>query len=460
MSRQRWNIDRRNFLRGAGVTLSLPLLNATMPSARAAAATGGKSPVRFAVFRQAQGTVVEHWLPEPGTLGKELPSLLSPFRNVREKLTVVSNLTSSGMINGKLCRSGHQLSNTMFTAAPDVDRKGGKASVSIDQFVAQKIGRDTPITSLGLSKNSRSSSLFWSNETTKLPLEGNPRLVFDRIFRGGSKNGGGAKPSLDTDRSILDLVLEQSRSLKRDLGMSDQRHLDQYMDSIREVERRIGLYENRKQNAVAQSTGTSTLKIPELPEKAEDYRVDRNDPEQADRHVRIMCDLTVLAFQTDSTRVAAMDFGFGYFPDIVSVGTEYDFHTLAHHGSKKSIESSDPVAREAVREIYYWHSKQVAYLAERMDEIEEPDGTLLDNSVIVQASELAFGDHFADNVPVALLGRGGGSIRSGRHVACDGVTPVAHLWTDLANRLGAETEAFGNAADHPNNDTASLPSLG
>jgi hypothetical protein len=385
---------------------------------------------------------------------------------VRDKLTLISNLTSSGIIGGRHYRSGHDLSMSLFTAAPNVDKKAGKASVSIDQYLAAHLGRDTPITSLGLSQRSRSSDLFWSNETTKLPLEGNPHLVFNRIFKRdgsgrGSKGASNASgPSGAADRSILDLVMDQTKSLKRNLGLKDQRHLDQYMDSIREVERRMALYEDRKHHAIAEQRGVSILKLPELGMSAEEYRIDRNDPEQADRHVRIMCDLLVLAFQTDSTRVAAMDFDFGYFPDVVSVGTEYDFHTLAHHGSKSRIDGSDPVAREAVREIYYWHSKQVAYLAERMDEVEEADGTLLDNSLIVHASELAFGDHFADNIPMALIGRAGGRIRSGRHIACEGVTPASHLWTDLANRMGVPTDYFGNAKDHPNNGTASLPSLG
>ncbi len=470
MTGKRKVLARRTFLQGTGVAVALPLLDGMLPTSRAIAAqTSTQPPRRFVLFRQAQGTVVEHWLPEVGPLGADLPSLLAPYRSVKDKLTVVSNLTSSGMIGGRHYRAGHDLSSSMFTAAPEVDKKAGTASISIDQYIAQQIGRDTPITSLGLSQRSQSSDLFWTNETTKLPLEGNPRFVFDRIFKGQTPHHGGdnqangtlaVEPSFNADRSILDLVMAQAKSLKRDLGLRDQRHLDQYMGSVRELERRIALYEDRKTHVIAESKGTSIHKIPELPVKAEDYRLDRNDPEQADRHVQIMCDLLVLAFQTDTTRVASMDFDFGYFPDIVSVGTEYDFHTLAHHGSKKSRDGSDPVAREAVREIYYWHSKQVAYLAQRLDQIEEPNGTLLDNSLIVHASELAFGDHFADNIPMALIGRAGGTIRSGRHLACEGVTPVSHLWTELANRMGVPTEAFGNAKDHPNNDTADLPSLG
>ncbi len=454
-------LSRRTFLQAAGVSLALPMMDAMQPTSRALAATGAtKSPLRFAVFRQAQGTIVEHWLPKVGDLDGELPSLLTPYDSVKDKLTIVSNLTSSGLINGKHYRAGHDLSMSMFTAAPAVDKNSGKASISIDQYLAQHIGKDTPITSLGFSQRSQSSNHFWSSETTKVALEGNPHLVFERLFKDTKPTGSSATLHAMSDQSILDLVLDQTKSLKRDLGMKDQRHLDQYMDAVRETERRMALYQSRKLDVIAQQSGTSPMKLPALPATVDSYRIDRNDPEQADLHVRIMCDLLVLAFQTDSTRVGMMDFEFGYFPDIVSVGTEYDFHTLAHHGSKKSVKGSDPVAREAVREIYYWHSKQVAYLAERLDQIEEHDGTLLDNSLIIHASELAFGDHFADNIPMALVGRAGGAIRSGRHLACEGVTPVSHLWTEIANRMGVPTEAFGNAKDHPNNDTASLPSLG
>ena len=285
MNRKDWNLPRRTFLRASGVSLALPVLEAMLPvrrtvsaQDRAAAAgaglgTDGASPVRFAVFRQAQGTVAEHWLPEAGPIRK-LPSLLAPYESVRDKLTLVSNLTSSGIIGGRHYRSGHDLSMSLFTAASNIDKKTGKASISIDQYLALHLGKDTPITSLGLSQRSRSSDLFWTNETTKLPLEGNPYLVFNRIFKpGGSRqnstNGHDSDRSFEqtpmaADRSILDVVMDQSKSLKRNLGVKDQRHLDQFMDSIREVERRMAIYEDRKHHAMAEQRGISILKLSEL----------------------------------------------------------------------------------------------------------------------------------------------------------------------------------------------------
>jgi hypothetical protein len=191
------------------------------------------------------------------------------------------------------------------------------------------------------------------------------------------------------------------------------------------------------------------VKVDGLPEQPR-YELDDIDREQVERYLRLMSDLEVLAFQTDMTRVATFHMGnFGAFPDVVTVGTEFDYHALAHSGATYSPERADPVHREAFREVQRWFSKNCAYLIQKLDSIQEPNGTLLDNSLIVYASDLAAGDHTVDNIPMVLLGGGGGIVKPGRHIACETWTPVANVYVELLNRMGIPTEEFGDSKIHP-----------
>ena len=299
------------------------------------------------------------------------------------------------------------------------------------------------------------SKTFWRDSTTPAFGENSPRLVFDRLFRRG-KGGSGASES-----SLLDSVLDQTAALKNRVGRHDRRQLDEYLESVRSTEARLKLVEARQREMEADRGARAVdLNIPGLPDTPR-YTFDDTDRDQVEHYLKLMSDLLVLAYQTDTTRVGTFHMGnFGSFPDIVTVGTEFDYHSLAHSGATYSADRADPVNREAFREVQQWFGKNLAYLIRRLDAIEEPNGTLLDNSLIVYASDLAAGDHSVENIPMALLGGGGGILKGGQHHACETFTPVANLYVELLNRLGLPTEEFGDSKTHPEaKHDGRLPSL-
>lgn len=446
-----WYLDRRTLLKGIGASLALPFLEAMVAPAGAAGAK--KPPLRFGVWYYQHGSLAEYWVPpETGPI-KKMPSLLRPLEFARDKMTIVSNLTNSGYFEGKLARGGHQQELHLFTCANI--KNHNTASVSIDQYIAQKVGHETPVESL-LLMEAGYSKVFWRDATTPVFGENSPRLVFDRLFRQGKNKTG---PS---EASILDAVLEQSAALKQRIGSQDQRQLDQYTESVRSVETRLQLVEKRQREMEADRANKNVdLKIDGLPEKPR-YEMEHEDREQVERYLRLMSDLLVLAFQTDTTRVGTFHMGnFGSFPDVVTVGSEFDYHSLAHSGATYAAERADPIHREAFREVQQWFSKNCAYLIRRLDAIQEPNGTLLDNSLILYASDLAAGDHSVENIPMVLLGSGGGIVKPGRHVACEKYTPVANLYVELLNRMGLPAKEFGDSKIHPDaKHEGRLPLLG
>lgn len=436
-----WQIDRRTALQGLGASLALPFLEAMVPPV--GAAESAKPPVRFGIWYYPQGCPPEHWVPtEPGPLTK-LPSVLRPFEPVRSKTTVISNLTNSCYYEGRFSRGGHQHEMHVFTCAKNIRDQGVRsAAVSIDQFIAGKVGQETPVKSLTLVDSTGS---FWHDSATRVHGEFSPRLVFDRLFRRQATKGG------LSDSSILDVVRDQAVSLKNRVGRQDQRQLEQYLESVRSTETQLALVEKRQKEIEADHSGKNVdLTIAGLPETPR-YVFDHQDSAQLQNYLRLMSDLLVLGFQTDTTRVGTMTlWPFGEFPDIVSVGTEFSHHALAHAGASYDPKNGDPIAREAFREITVWFNKNCAYLLQKLDSIQEPNGTLLDNSLILNVSDLAVGgDHSVENIPTVLFGSGGGIIKTGRHVVAEKFTPVANLYVELLNRMGISVSEFGDSNTHP-----------
>lgn len=438
---RRWQVDRRTVLKGLGTSLALPFLEAMIPPLGAAPAA--KPPVRFGIWYYPQGSLPEHWVPtEAGALNK-LPSALRPFEPVRGKTTVISNLTNSCYYEGRFSRGGHQHEMHVFTCAKNIRDQGGRsASISIDQFIAGKVGKETPVKSLNLIDSYGS---FWHDSSTGIHAESSPRIVFDRLFRRQVNKSG------LSDSSILDVVRDQAASLKNRVGRQDQRQLDQYLDSVRSAETQLQLVEKRQKEIEADhSRKQIDYKIEGLPDTPR-YIFDQQDSAQLQNYLRLMSDLMVLGFQTDTTRVSSLSlWPFGEFPDIVSVGTEFSHHALAHAGANYDAKNGDPIAREAFREITVWFNKNCAYLLQKLDSIQEPNGTLLDNCLILNISDLAVGgDHSVENIPTVLFGSGGGIIKTGRHVVADKYTPIANLYVELLNRMGIPVTEFGDSKTHP-----------
>jgi len=448
-------MNRRTVLKGLGATLALPFLEAMVPPAGAAAQESAKPPMRFGIWYYPQGSLPEHWVPtEVGPLSR-LPSVLRPFEPVLSKTTVISNLTNSCFYEGRFSRGGHQHEMHVFSCAKNIRDQGVRlSSVSIDQFIAGKIGQDTPVKSLTMVDSGGRS--FWHDSTTPILGEMSPRLAFDRLFRRQEKNGL-------SDRSILDALTEQAATLKNRIGRQDQRQLDQYLESVREAEKNLGIVERRQKEIEADhSRRTQNLKIDGLPETPR-YDFDHQDARQVQKYLQLMSDLLVLGFQTDTTRVGSLNlWPFGEFADVVTVGNDFSHHALAHAGAQYEPKRGDPIAREAFREITVWFNQNCAYLARRLDSIQEPNGTLLDNSLILNISDLAVGgDHSVENIPTVLLGSGGGLFKTGRHVVAQKFTPVANLYVELLNRMGIPTAEFGDSRTHPERKhDGRLPELG
>lgn len=449
-----WQVDRRTVLKGLGVSLALPFLEAMIPPLGAAPTP--KPPIRFGIWYYPQGSLPEHWVPtEVGPLNK-LPSVLRPFEPVRSKTTIISNLTNSCYYEGRFSRGGHQHEMHVFSCAKNIRDQGVRsASVSIDQFIAGKVGQETPVKSLTLVDGGARS--FWHDSATPIAGEFSPRIVFDRLFRRQVNKSG------LSDSSILDVVREQAVSLKNRVGGQDQRQLDQYLDSVRAAETQLQLVEKRQKEIEADHARKQVdLKVEGLPETPH-YRFDHDDSKQVQNYLRLMSDLVVLAFQTDTTRVSSLNlWPFGEFPDIVSVGTEFSHHALAHAGASYDPNSGDPIAREAFREITVWLNKNCAYLLQKLDSIHEPNGTLLDNCLILNISDLAVGgDHSVENIPTVLFGSGGGILKTGRHVVAEKYTPIANLYVELLNRMGIPVSEFGDSNIHPQRKhEGRLPELG
>jgi hypothetical protein len=300
-----------------------------------------------------------------------------------------------------------------------------------------------------------------------VPYEGNPRLIFDRMFRGRTpvapnwKRRAEAttattenKPATESlDRSVLDLVLGQANDLRRGLGKGDQQKLDQYLESVHSVEKRIAATEERqRQDALDLANPGSKVNLPtSLPKHGtpiwEITRPTEQDPSRHADYIRLMADMLVLAFQTDTTRVATVAAGSdeSMFPGVVTVGYERHCHTLEHQGNAGRPEDADPIAREALRQIHAWYTLLFAETVQKLASIDEGGSSLLDNCALMYTSYMADGGHGRDDYPVVLAGRAGGKLAGGRHLAF-GKAPMANLYVELLNLLGVPTETFGDSA--------------
>jgi len=434
------SFSRRTALKGLGVTLALPTLESLAP--RAALAATQTAPRRLAFLFVPNGVNLAHWTPESEGFGYRLPYILEPLAPVKNDLMVLSGLThDKGRANGD-GPGDHARSASVFLTGAQPRKTDGeniRSGVSADQAAAQVIGGETRFASLELGCEpgrsagncdsgyscAYSSSIAWASESRPLGKEVNPRLVFERLFDTGDRNQR-ERRALRT--SILDYVSDDAERLQSRLGRSDQRKLDEYLTGVREIERRL---------EHAGNTG----------EGAGGYPVPAGIPDDYGEHIRLMCDMMVLAFQTDSTRIATfMLANAGSNRNYREIDVPDGHHDLSHHGG-------DPVKLTKIREINRFHVTQFAYLLERMKSVTEGEGTLLDNSMVVYGSGLSDGNrHNNENLPVVLAGRGGGTIDPGRHVRYQTETPLTNLYMAMLARAGASADFIGDS-------TGELPGL-
>jgi hypothetical protein len=466
---RRHPLSRRAFLRGTGAAMALPFLEQLAPAGPTAAGAV-KPPLRFGVFTVTGGTVIESWKPKGvGPLGK-LSSILRPLEFARDDLLVLSGLCNNGRSEGL---NGHEHCALLhLTGAELVKKVDGKlvAAPSVDQVAARAVGEHTFLPSLEIGLAGNENRYSFRAADAPLPFEANPRLVFDRMFRGRTpvvpnwktRAANAAAPtggkSDSTDRSVLDLVREESNDLRRDLGAADRKRLDQYLEGVRGIERRIDFIERRQRVEAldAADPGPSKLALPtNLPQenvpiwKITDpvYR----DPEYHESYTRLLADLFVLAFQTDTTRVGVFACGSdeAQFPGVVTVGYETHCHTLEHQGNAGRVEDADPISREALRQIHVWYTQLFADMVRKMRAIDEGGSSLLDNTLLLYTSYMADGGHGTSDYPVALVGKAGGTLKTGRHLAFQPKTPLANLYAEILDRMGAKTDGFGDSLTSP-----------
>jgi hypothetical protein len=430
-------ISRRTVLRGVGTAVTLPLLEAMLPRPVRAA---GKptAPRRMAFVYVPNGVIPVDWKPKTEGADFELPPILQPLAAVKQDVLVLSGLTCDKARPNGDGPGDHARASAAFLTGAQARKTAGanfRAGVSADQIAAARIGDRTRLPSLEIgierfrgSGNCDSGyscvyehTLAWRNATSPLPTETDPKLVFDRLFSGKIDDPGRAKRGrLKT--SVLDAVLEDARDLDKQLGGADRQKLEQYLTCVREMEQRIARAEK--------------LPPPQVPMGA----ARPNQPADLGQHFRLMCDLLVLAFQADVTRIATFMFAReGSNLQYRMVGVSEGHHELTHH-------RNDPKMIAKVREINKYHVGQFAYLIGKLKSVKEGDGTLLDNSMIAYGSAIEDGNrHTHHDVPVLLAGKGGGSLKSGRHLRYPKETPLNNLWLAMLDRMDARTSKLGDS---------------
>ncbi len=446
-------ISRRRALFGAGAMLSLPFLESWRPAWAEENGGAGAAPLRMAIYTVAGGTVLEAWKPEKkGELG-ELPSILAPLEPYRDSLTLVSGLSHGGQVQG----CAHATCARLHLSC------GG--DVSVDQAAAQVVGGATVLPSLEIGMTNHQTK-FSYREGAPLPFEMNPHVVFERMFKGrppvvpnwSRRQAQEARQVRETARSdsveqsILDAVLDQANDLNRRLSRSDQRTLEQYLYSVRSVEAQLGRLEERRRSETRDSAAEGKALVPEFPPESHfrDYTNSwwmwRN-PEMHAEYIRIMSDMLVLAFQTDTTRVitAALGEDNAMFDGVVTGGTERQAHALEHNGNAPKNQRPDPVAREGCRQIHAWYTRLFAEMVGKLRQIDEGGTPLLENCLILYTSYMADGGHGIEDYPTLLVGGAQGRLNTGRHLAYPVGTPVANLYVEMLNCLDARVRAFGDS---------------
>lgn len=433
------SLSRRHVLRGLGSMISLPFLESFGTRAFAAPKPAAK-PVRAAWLYIPNGVNVEQWMPTGEGASYEMSASLKQIEKNRQDFMVVSGLAQDFARSHGNGGGDHARATATFLTGCMPKKTAGadiQLGVSVDQIAAQKIGHLTRLPSLELSTDGQRSSgkcdsgyscayqfnLAWKNETMPMAPEMDPRLAFERLFGLGATAGKGpeAARAKRMQSSILDTVLDEAKSLLGKVNAGDRRKLDEYFSAMRDIEQRI-------ERAEKFSAQMPDVKIPE------------GVPDSYEEHIRTMFDLMVLAFQTDTTRLAtfmlAHDGSNRSFPDL---GVPDAHHSLSHH-------QSDPVKLEKIAKIDQFYLRQFGYFLDKMKSVKEGDATLLDNSMIVFGGGIGDGNrHNHDNLPILLAGGAGGTLTPGKRLVLPGETPMTNLYLSMLDRMGVPAEKIGDS---------------
>jgi hypothetical protein len=422
--------SRRTFLRGIGVTMALPWMESLTvwgDTPPAGVKPASEAPVRLAVLFSGNGFHSKEWWAKGEGKAMELGKVLAPVADFREKMLFIRGLYNAEALKGNIhsSQTGNLLSGAPLASGGEI-----RSGTSIDQLMAQRYGHSTKVPSLvlGCEKSNPSvhknysmlysSHISWTSPTTPTPLEIYPALAFDRLFKDEVSKG---------DKSVLDAVLTDAKDLRRQISANDQRKLDEYLDSVRDVEQRI---ENAGKKGELQGW-RPTLEKPNMPRPADGI------PQDIAEHMRLMCDILVLGFQTDTTRITTLKLNNDHsslrFPNL---GVDYMIHHLLSH--------SDTADWLKVNQFFL---EQVGYIARKLEAIQEGSRTALDNTMLLYCSSMLTGNHDANQLPVLLLGGGGGRIKGGRVLDYKEKPErqMCRLYLSMMDKMNVRLPRFGDA---------------
>lgn len=445
-------LSRRTVLKGLGTAIALPWMESMLPAIVSAATPAVVSPKRLGFVYVPNGIVMQNWTPSAVGADYQLSRTLQPLQPFKEKLTVLTGLTcDKARPNGDGPGDHARAMAAYLTGCQPRKTEGAniKVGVSVDQACASRVGHLTrfPSLELGIEEGRQvgrcdsgyscaySHNLSWRNESTPLVKDCDPRSVFDRLFSNGNARETAANRARRDrqNRSILDFAMEDARGLQNELSTADQRKLEEYLTSIREIETRIA-------RGATESPATLPPGAVRPPARAVRNGQQRPNADEYPQHVRLMLDLFVLAWQGDLTRVITLPFSnegsnqtFGF------VGVPVPHHETSHH--MNNAEKLEQLTR-----INAFHIQQFAYLLNKLDSVQEGTGTLLDNSLIAYGCGNSDSNrHNHDNLPTLLAGRGAGTVRGGRHIRFPAETPINNLWVAMLDRMGAQYNRLGDS---------------
>jgi uncharacterized protein DUF1552 len=426
-------LPRRRLLKGLGAALALPLLDAMVPALTPTVKTAAAARKRLGCVYIPHGAIMDRWTPAAEGANFEFTPILKPLEPFRHSLNIVTNLTrpEQGVDTNHAGAPASWLAGVppKRTAGPDYS-----LGTTLDQVVARKIGQETTFPSIELATEDFTglvgdcapgfscaymNTLSWQSETAPLPMEINPRMVFERLFGGGGTRED-RLARMKTDRSLLDFVADDLHDVQAGIGPRDRVRLDQYLNHVREIERRIQRGEQQAE---------SLLTVPNTPVGV---------PESFEEHATLLFDLLAIAFQADLTRVFTFMLGRELsqrtYPNI---GVTEPHHSISHHGNR-------PQAIEAHATVNTYHVTLFAKFIERLRSAPDGEGSLLDQSLIMYGSGMGNGNvHSADLLPTLVVGGAAGAVQGGRHIVGGTLTPNADLLISIAEKLGVGLERFG-----------------
>jgi hypothetical protein len=428
----RKSLSRRTLLQGAGVAIGLPLLDAMIPAATALAATPGLAKPRLGFVYFPHGAVMDRWQPSATGTAFDLSPILKSLEPYKRYTTIVTGLRNK---EAESSDPHGIISGTWLSCVGPKDRDGtGDRGITADQLAARAIGQDTALPSIELAGEPSggvacapgvgcgfATTVSFRTPSQPLPMENNPRKIFQQLFGQGDTDAERAE-IVDETGSILDHVMEKAHRMSASLGLSDRAALSDYLDSVREIERRI---------QKLKAAGSSQTRLPDAP---------LGVPEDFGEELKVMFELMTLAWQADKTRVAtfmmAKEVSMRTYNQI---GVSDAFHPLSHH-------QNDPAKLDKLVKIQTYHTRMFAGFVQRLKDVQDGDGSLLDHAVVLFGSNMSNSDkHNNDPLPSAVLGLGCGRIKGGQHLHYPQDTPHANLLLTLLDRAGVHLTALGNS---------------